>query len=141
MKAEGRRSPKRYQYMKPKFFVQLIWLLGLIATGVLAHFAPATGDGSLGTVVTLGVVALTAEFMSFLLPRGAGGSISFIPFMTAVVLVPNTGALMAIVGARAVAEFGRRRPPLKFFFNIGQVLLTYALAILVYRGLGGRSLF
>lgn len=127
--------------MKPKYFVQLICLLGVIATALLAHVAPATGDSSLATVVTLGVVALTAEFMSFLLPRGAGGSISFIPFMTAVVLVPNAGALIAIVGARAVVEFARRRAALKFFFNIGQVLLTYALAILVYRALGGRSLF
>lgn len=127
--------------MKPKSFVQLVCLLAIAATAIVARVAPAVGMESLGTVVTLGIVALTAEFMGFLLPRGAGGSISFIPFMTAVVLVPNTGALMAIVGARAIVEFAQRRPAMKFFFNIGQVLLTYALAILVYRALGGRSLF
>jgi putative nucleotidyltransferase with HDIG domain len=127
--------------MKPKSFVQLVCLLAIAATAIVARVAPAVGMESLGTVVTLGIVALTAEFMGFLLPRGAGGSISFIPFMTAVVLVPNTGALMAIVGARAIVEFAQRRPPVKFCFNIGQVLLTYALAILVYRALGGRSLF
>jgi putative nucleotidyltransferase with HDIG domain len=127
--------------MKPKSFVQLVCLLAVGATVIVARVAPASGMDSVGTVVTLGIVALTAEFMSFLLPRGAGGSISFIPFMTAVVLVPNTGALMAIVGARAIVEFARRRPAVKFFFNIGQVLLTYALAIIVYRALGGTSLF
>jgi putative nucleotidyltransferase with HDIG domain len=127
--------------MKPKSFVQLICCLAVVATAVLAHFAPAASDWSLATVVTLGVVALTAELMGYLLPRGAGGSLSFIPFMTAVVLVPNVAALLAIVGARVIVELARRRPALKFFFNTGQVLLTYALAILVYRTLGGRSLF
>lgn len=112
-----------------------------MATAVLAHFAPAASDWSLATVVTLAVVALTAELMGFLLPRGAGGSISFIPYMTAVVLVPNVAALVAIVGARAIVELARRRPMVKFFFNTGQLLLTYALAILAYRALGGRSLF
>jgi putative nucleotidyltransferase with HDIG domain len=127
--------------MKPKLFVQIVCALAVLATAIVARLAPATGTDTLGTVVTLGIVALTAEFMSFLLPRGAGGSISFIPFMTAVVLVPNTGALAAIVGARAIVEFARRKPAVKLFFNIGQVLLTYALAILTYRALGGRSLF
>jgi putative nucleotidyltransferase with HDIG domain len=127
--------------MKPKFFVQLVCLLALIATAVLGVVAPAPSDWKLATVVTLGVVALTAEFMGFLLPRGAGGSISFIPYMTAVVLVPNVSALLAIVGARTIVEFARRREAVKFFFNTGQLLLTYALAILVYRTLGGQSLF
>ena len=127
--------------MKPKTFVQVICLLAVAATLAVARVAPASGIDNLGTVVTLGIVALTAEFMGLLLPRGAGGSISFIPFMTAVALVPNTGALLAIVGARTIVELAQRRPAVKFSFNIGQVLLTYALAILVYRGLGGVSLF
>lgn len=127
--------------MKPKFFVQLVCCLALIATAVLGYAAPAPSDWSLATVVTLGVVALSAEFMGFLLPRGAAGSISFIPYMTAVVLVPNVSALVAIVGARAIVEFARRREAVKFFFNTGQLLLTYALAILAYRALGGTSLF
>jgi putative nucleotidyltransferase with HDIG domain len=115
--------------------------MAAIAGGALYHFAPPAGDWSLGTVVTLAVVALTAELMAFLLPRGAAGSISFIPYMTAVVLVPNTAALLAIVGARAIVEFARRPAPIKFFFNTGQLLLTYSLTILLYRTLGGQSLF
>jgi putative nucleotidyltransferase with HDIG domain len=127
--------------MKPKYFVQLVCFLALVATALLGFVAPAPSDWKLATVVTLGVVALTAEFMGFLLPRGAGGSISFIPYMTAVVLVPNVSALLAIVGARAIVEFARRREAVKFFFNTGQLLLTYALAVLAYRVLGGQSLF
>ena len=127
--------------MKPKSFVQLVCCFAVAATALLAHFAPAAGDWSLATVVTLAVVALTAELMGFLLPRGAGGSISFIPYMTAVVLVPNVAALFAIVGARAIVELARRRPAVKFFFNTGQLLLTYAIAIMAYRALGGQSLF
>lgn len=127
--------------MKPKQFVQLICWLALIATALLGYLAPAPADWSLATVVTLGVVALSAEFMGFLLPRGAGGSISFIPYMAAVALVPNVSALLAIGGARAIVEFSIRRTPVKFLFNISQLLFTYALGILAYRALGGTSLF
>jgi putative nucleotidyltransferase with HDIG domain len=127
--------------MKPKTFVQLVCLAGIVAAGVIYQIAPPAADWNIGTIVTLAVVALTAELMAFLLPRGASGSISFIPFMTAVALVPNTSALVAIVGARAIVETARRRPPLKFLFNTSQLLFTYALAIGVYRLLGGQSLF
>lgn len=127
--------------MKPKSFVHVISVLAIIATVALARLAPAAADWSLTTVVILAVVALTAEFMGFLLPRGAGGSIAFIPFMAAVVLVPNVGALLAIAGARTIVELAQRRAPLKFQFNIAAVLLTYAVAILIYRALGGGSLF
>jgi putative nucleotidyltransferase with HDIG domain len=114
-------------------------MLALVASWLLFVEAPPAKDWSASTIVPLAFVALTAELMAFLLPRGATGSISFIPFMTAVVLVPNAAALAAIVCVRAVVELARRKPVMKFFFNTGQVMLTYAVAIVVYRALGGES--
>jgi putative nucleotidyltransferase with HDIG domain len=92
-------------------------------------------------VGTLAAFALTAELMAFLLPKGASGSIAFIPYMTSVLLVPNFAALLAVPFARLIGEVVRRKDPKKTLFNIGQLTCAYSVAILVYRGLGGRSLF
>lgn len=125
----------------PKAFVQLVYVAALLAGALLWHFAPPAADWNIGTIATLAVVALTAELMVYVLANGAGASISFIPYMTTVVLVPNFAALAAIGAVQIVVQLARRQHALKFYFNVGQLVLTYALAIMVYRVCGGRSLF
>jgi putative nucleotidyltransferase with HDIG domain len=126
--------------MRVNSFVGLVAAAALVAGGALVIFAPVT-SGSVVTVSILAVLALTAELLAFLLPRGAAGSLSFVPYMTTVMLVPNASALAAIVGVHIIAAVGRRTGGVKFVFNVAQILLTYTLAIAVYRALGGRSLF
>ena len=77
--------------------------------------------------------------MGFLLPRGASGSISFIPYMTAVLVVPNFAALAAIPAVRLVAEIAKKREPRKAIFNVAQLTLAYSLSIIIYNKLGGTS--
>lgn len=127
--------------MKPRIFVQFVVLSALLAGVIVWRLFPPARDWNAGTIATLAALALTAELMGFLLPRGASGSISFIPYMTTVLLVPNFAALTAIVGARAVGEVAKRRDPLKLLFNSAQLLLAYSVAIVLYRSLGGRSMF
>jgi putative nucleotidyltransferase with HDIG domain len=127
--------------MRTNVFIQLTVLLAAALATCVWTYAPPEPGFQLATVVTLGLLALTAELMGFLLPRGATGSISFIPYMTALMLVPNFAALLAIGGAHAVAEVARRRGFRRAFFNCGQILASYSAAILVYRILGGQSLF
>jgi putative nucleotidyltransferase with HDIG domain len=115
--------------------------MAILATAGLWHYVPPVEDGRFVTVAILALLALTAELMAFLLPHGAVGTLSFIPYMTAVVLVPNVSALAAIVGARSIAEYARAKGGLKFVFNLSQLVLTYALAISVYVYFGGRSLY
>jgi putative nucleotidyltransferase with HDIG domain len=126
--------------MNTKSFVTLTFALAIAAVTALSLYAPVD-DGSLTTVITLAMLALTAESMGFLLPRGATGAMSFIPYMTAVLLMPNASAIIAIGSARAVAEVAKRKGGTKFVFNISQLVVSYAIAILVYRTLGGVSLF
>jgi putative nucleotidyltransferase with HDIG domain len=126
--------------MKPTRFVNLVSLLALLAAVGLWKLAPPAADWSIATVAVLAVVALTAEVMAFLLPRGASGSIAFIPYMATIMLVPNFAALAAIVGVRVLIEISRRRGTLKFAFNTSQTLLTHAIAIALYRIAGGQSL-
>ena len=127
--------------MKTRTFIQLVVLAALIAGAVVWRSFPPSATWAVGTVVTLAALALTAELMGFLLPRGASGSISFIPYMTAVLLVPNFAALAAVLGAHVIAELAKRRDSRKFVFNAAQLLLAYAIAISVFRTLGGQSLF
>ena len=127
--------------MSAKSFVQLVCAFATIAAIVVWNLFPPAFDWNYGTIASLFAVALTAELMGFLLPNAAAGSISFIPYMTAVLLVPNFSALVAIVGARIIVELGRRNGALKFYFNTAQLLFTYAIALLIYRALGGQSLF
>src|SRR5215218_9465785 len=127
--------------MKTKSFIQLICILAVCASVAVYRIAPPAQDYSAGTVGTLALLALTAELMGFLLPRGAAGSISFIPYMTALMLAPNFSALVAVGGANAIAEIAKRRGGLKVLFNSAQLVVSYGLAILIYRALGGQSLF
>jgi putative nucleotidyltransferase with HDIG domain len=125
--------------MKANSFIRLVCVLALVAAGVLWHVAPPSGDWSLGTVATLAAFALTAELITFLLPRGASGSIAFVPYMTALMLVPNFAALLAIPAARFLGEAAQKRDPKTTLFNVAQLTLAYSLAIIAYRALGGRS--
>src|SRR6478735_7917743 len=127
--------------MRVNSFVRFVCLLATVAAIALWRLYPPRADWSFGAIAMLAALALTAELMGFLLPRGASGSISFIPYMTSVLLVPNFAALGAIVGSRAVVEIVRARGPLKIAFNTAQLLLTYSVAIGTYVLLGGVSLF
>lgn len=127
--------------MRATKFVRLISFLAIAAAVLLWRLFPPASDWSLGTVATLAALALTAELLGFLLPRGASGSISFIPYMTTVLLVPNFAALLAIPCARLIAEIGKKKDPKKALFNVAQLTLAYSLSICVYNWLGGKSLF
>jgi putative nucleotidyltransferase with HDIG domain len=126
--------------MKPNTFVRLVCALAILAALVVWRLFPPASDWSLTTVGTLAALGLTAELMSFLLPRGATGSISFIPYMTAVLLVPNFAALAAIPVARLLGEIAKKTEARKTLFNVAQLTLAYSLSIVAYNLLGGRSL-
>jgi putative nucleotidyltransferase with HDIG domain len=127
--------------MRPSTFVQLTCLTSLLVAAAVWHFFPGDIGWSSSTLFILTGLALAAELMIFLLPRGASGSISFIPYMTTVLLVPNAMALVVIVLARTIAEAARRTSSLKLIFNCSQLLLSYGLAVALYRVTGGQSLF
>ncbi len=68
------------------------------------------------------------------------GEISFIPYLTALVLYPSW-ATAAMVGlGAAFGELRRPKPTIKRLFNIAQFVLAAAVASLLYLSLGGKSL-
>ena len=127
--------------MRPSIFVQLTCLSSLLVAATIWHFYPGAVGWDASTIFVLTGLALTAELMGFLLPRGASGSISFIPYMTTVLLVPNAMALVVVLLARTISEAARKTGLQKLIFNCSQLLLAYGLALSAYRILGGQSLF
>ena len=59
------------------------------------------------------------------------GSISFIPYITAVILAPDIYAVLAQSSLRgAIAQLSRDRSLQKFVFNASQLAITYGCASL-----------
>src|SRR5689334_9243745 len=111
--------------MRVKVFVQLICLSALLIGAAVWHFFPMDAGNSISVLVTLAVLALTAEYMSYLLPRGATSSISFVPFLTSVFLVPNVAGLISVVAAGSLAQLSKRKDGLKVLFNCCQLAVSY----------------
>jgi putative nucleotidyltransferase with HDIG domain len=126
--------------MRIKTYVQAVTLLALITGIVMFRTLPPGPHSTFAILGTLGALALTADLLGFLLPGGVTGSISFIPYITAVTLAPDSGSLGAIVVTGAIAQLSRERSAQKLVFNASQLALTYGAAILSYRALGGVSL-
>jgi putative nucleotidyltransferase with HDIG domain len=127
--------------MRTKTYVEMVFLGALLFGAFLVHAIQPGAHSDFTTLGTLAALALTAELMGFLLPGGVTASISFIPYVTAVLLAPDAYALLAIISAGGIAQLSRDRTALKLIFNCSQQVLTYGGAIVVYRLLGGVSLF
>lgn len=126
---------------KVKAFVFLTVVLGILAAALLYRVAPGVEDASIATLTTLAFLALTAELLAVVLPRGVRGSMAFIPYMATVLLVPTFSALITIVSVRSLAELVGKKERLRQVFNIGQFCLTFGITILLYRALHGVSFF
>jgi putative nucleotidyltransferase with HDIG domain len=112
----------------------------LVSAAALYIATPGIPTSGVATLVTLGCLALTAELLAFVLPRGARGSVAFIPYMATVLLVPNFGALLTITVVKSIAELAGRREAQRQVFNTAQLAFTFTATILIYRALGGVSM-
>lgn len=113
-----------------------------IASGMFLRTpASAFPDRELTAVVFLGVLALAAELLAFLMPRGVVGSLSAMPALAGVMISPSWYSVMAMAIVIAVAESNRKSEFPKAVFNIGQYGLSIGLASLVYLRLGGTPLY
>ena len=91
-------------------------------------------------VALLAVLGLVAELLGFALPRSAGGSLSFIPYLAAVVIVPRWEVPVGVAILRLLLDLAARRSPEKALFNGAQHAVSQSAALAVYVALGGQSL-
>jgi HD-GYP domain-containing protein (c-di-GMP phosphodiesterase class II) len=128
-----------------RFRIHLYVLCVAVAAAALSAFVYLRGPlGStplLIDVTILSTLAVAGEMLGFVLPqRAAMGSIGFIPFFAAAILVPSWEAILGVAAVRLILEVGARRELIKSVLNIGSHTLMEGLAIVVYTAMGGVSL-
>lgn len=90
----------------------------------------------------LGLVGLGAytAFTKYKTSRNSSGEVSFIPYITAIVLYPHWSTVCFIGLAVSSIEVGKKKHPLKQVFNSSQYVLASATATAAYLALGGVPL-
>lgn len=112
--------------------------LAIVTFAVLCVSVSAGVNSSLALGATLAAVGVLADFMSFYAQgRSVVGSIALIPLSSAALLVPDYRGLALIVIAQTITEIHKKRPALKFAFNVSQVTLGFGIGILLFRRFGG----
>ena len=114
----------------------------IVAIG-MALLLPSPLIGARADTIAISMLlalALIAELLPFVLPKGASAATSSMPIFAAVLIVPSWPTVAAAASVKAVVEIFRRREPQKAVFNVAQYVITFSIAVLVYVGLGGESL-
>ncbi len=93
------------------------------------------GSGLLAMVGFVG-----AWLGGYRIKHSSGGEVSFIPYLSAIVLYPSWTTVTLIGLGAAVSEATRKKSTIKRAFNVGQLVLAAAGAMLVYAALGGQAL-
>ena len=127
---------------RSKLYISLVGLGALACSFVLYVSDPNVPSDGLEAVVLLSTLALVAEALALLMPNSVTGSIAFIPYLAAALIVPNWIALVGVVTVRVVVELlsRPRRAALTAFFNVAQQAVTFSIAVFVFRLAGGESL-
>jgi HD domain len=114
-------------------FAALAWGLALYVT------APVPPPRTVTDALLLCCLALTAELLTFLLPRSAAGSIGYIPYFAAAIIVPSWPSVLSVVVVKAAVELWSRRAPIKAILNVSSHALMELVAVSVFVALGGHS--
>jgi len=125
---------------RTSLYVGAIALAGIASTVTLYSHRPTVSNDEVIAVLVLAGLAVSAEMLSFLLPRSASGSLAFIPFFAAAILVPAWPSVAAIAAESLIVEAASKRARHKAAFNVAQRTFSLGAAIWVYLGLGGVGL-
>jgi hypothetical protein len=125
---------------KTRIYVAGVGIAAAIWTVITYRQAPGFRPGLLSDALLLCSLAITAEFLSYLLPKAATGSIAFIPYFAAAIVAPNWTSVLGVVLVKAGVETWRRKPPIKAVLNVSAYALMQNVAITIYMGFGGVAL-
>jgi HD domain-containing protein/MASE9 protein len=128
--------------MAPRTVVYVVGvsICAVLANGALFLFAPHVQFAEISAVIWMAAIGIFVNMLTFRLPRSGSGSIAFIPFLAAVIIVPTWVAAMATVVSMTAAGIWKRSDAMKVLFNVSQISLAIAVATLAFRFLGGTSL-
>lgn len=121
-------------------YVTGVFILAAAACAGLYFVAPGFDARQGEAALYFATLGLLAHLLSYSVGQLIGGSSAFLPFLTAAVLAPTWVGCAAITSAVLASALAARGPTIKVLFNVAQSALAVALAILVYRSLGGEPL-
>ncbi|NUR34275.1 MAG: HD-GYP domain-containing protein [Gemmatimonadaceae bacterium] len=128
------------RFTRIQAYVFLVSLFAALAASMLVFFdigLPERGLLAIGCMVGWGLIA---QLLAHSVGAESVESIASMPYLAGAFLVANWELLAAILVAESVVAMVRHRGLTKAVFNIAQTVLGFALAICVYRLLGGTPL-
>jgi len=125
---------------RTKWYVTFATMLAIACALVLYLSDPSIPADSAKPVFLLCSLALIAEALALLMPNSVSGSIAFIPYLAAALIVPNWIALLGVTVVRVILELVVRRSAGAPLLNVAQQVVTFSCAVLVFRLFGGQSL-
>jgi len=123
-----------------KVYVGSVVAIALLLSGVVVRTASTATTSQAVDAVILCVLAIAGELLAYSAPRRAIGSIGYIPYFAAAILVPNWLSIATVTLIRATLEAGSQREGIKRTLNIASHAMMQSVVILVYLGLGGKPL-
>lgn len=116
--------------------------LGALTLGALLYSLDPTYTAvQARAALYMSVVGVLAHVMLYRLPRGAAGSVAFIPFLAGALVVPSWVTVGAVAASVLLAGLiTRRKGLLKHVFNSAQASLAIGGAILTFSATGGETL-
>lgn len=128
--------------MQPKIrhYVTGVALAGIVLFGALYLIEPTIPAGFLLAAICFSGFGLMASSMGYRSSRNTIGSISFLPILAGLFLVPHWVGVLGVTISALAAEVISRRAPIKAFFNTAAALFAACVVVLSYRVLGGVSL-
>jgi HD-GYP domain-containing protein (c-di-GMP phosphodiesterase class II) len=123
-----------------RLFVAAVALVAGYWTILLYAHAPDVSRSMINDALILCGLAITAELLRFLMPVSATGSMGFIPYFAAGIIVPRWPSVVCVIVVKAAVELWTRRTPLKAVLNVSSHAIAELTVVTVYLGLGGVSL-
>lgn len=136
----GMGGSRFFRSMRLLTYIASVFAIAAALTGGLFAMEPTlTLDGML-PLLMLSVLALVAEILAFFLPQSARGSIAFIPYITAILLMPSWITCLAVLLVKLISELPRHNDWLKKSFNVASHVLAAAAGAWAFHIAGGESL-
>lgn len=117
-----------------------VCVVAIATVAALAWSDPTINYALLEGAAAFALMGVTMQALVYSMPTGTNASISFLPFLTCVVLYPSWVSAVLISVAVALTEIRQKKPNIKRAFNVGQYALASAASAFAYLQFGGVSL-
>ena len=124
-----------------RLFVLGLSTIGALATAAVYLAEPLASWELLRAALCFAALGAMSGLLAYKkVGRSESGSIAFLPLLAAIIVAPVWTTVITTAAAMALVEIINRRATIKAIFNVMQSVLAVSVAILVYRGIGGKSL-